>query len=66
VSFQTAPLFDQRAFDRIIDGVMQTHLHDEGYPATLRDLWARHGLLIFKGVSTIDFQLELSRVFDPL
>ena len=41
-------------------------LADEDSRQALRDLWTRHGLLIFRGVSTIAFQLELSRVFGPL
>ncbi|AOR80548.1 TauD/TfdA dioxygenase family protein [Novosphingobium resinovorum] len=66
MSFRTTPLLAGREFGLVIDNVAQEHLDDETARACLRDLWARHGLLIFKGISTIAFQLDLSRVFGPL
>lgn len=60
-------LSDTIAFGRLITGLTATDIADPAIVQQLRDLWAEHGLLVFRdGHCDADFQVELSRCFGQL
>lgn len=66
MSYEVAKIDSARKYGAKITGLTFDHIRDERTAADLRQLWVDHGLILFKGDTSIPFQIELSRVFGPL
>jgi taurine dioxygenase len=63
----TAPLSPDLAFGSMVRGLTLAQLDDEATREELRKLWFDRGLIVFRGGdASVDFQIELSKVFGPL
>jgi taurine dioxygenase len=65
-AFEVAPLEGNPAFGAQVSGLQLESLADSAVRKSLYDLWVEKGVLVFRGVSGADFQIELSRCFGDL
>jgi taurine dioxygenase len=65
-SFEIAPLPGHSAFGAMVTNLRPDQIDDLGAREALYDLWIDRGLIIFKGLSSLDAQIRLSEIFgDP-
>jgi len=63
----TTPLSPDLCFGSMVRGLTLAQLDDEATREALRALWLDRGLVVFRGGdASVDFQIELSKVFGPL
>ena len=65
-AFDTVPLEGNFSFGAQVIGLRQESLADRAVRKALYDLWVDKGVLVFRGLSGADLQIELSRVFGDL
>lgn len=65
-AFQAVRLRDDVAFGAQVSGLTPESLTDPAVRRALYALWVQAGVLVFRGVSGADFQIELSRCFGEL
>jgi taurine dioxygenase len=65
--FNVEALAPDLGFGRRVTGLTRLHLDDPSVRAALREIWIRHGLILFQ-LDEIDeaFHVEISRMFGPL
>ena len=63
---ETSPLSDGLPFGAVVTGLTRTHLKDDAVRQSIRDLWIREGVIVFRGLEGEDAHLELSRCFGKL
>jgi taurine dioxygenase len=62
-----APLSPDLAFGSMVRGLTLAQLDQQAVREALRALWLDRGVLVFRGGdASVDFQIELSKVFGPL
>ena len=67
MTYTIEPLAPELTFGRRIRGLTDADIGQESEREKLRQVWSKHGLLLFQdGDSSDEFQLALSRVFGPL
>lgn len=63
MTFDVAPLPGQSAFGAVVSNLSRVALHDPAIRKTLYDLWIDKGVIVFKGMTALESQLELSEIF---
>ncbi len=67
MSFSVEALSPDLPFGKVIRGLMPEHLQDEAVRAELLAHWVESGFLMFRDCDkSVEFHLDLSRVFGPL
>jgi taurine dioxygenase len=67
LAYRDEPLAPDLSFGRVIRGLTSADIRDDSVRSALRDLWIRHGVLVFReGEINDQFQIDLSQVFGPL
>ena len=64
--FAAAPLRSDLPWGVVVSDLNAANLANEDARSELHDLWIQEGVIVFKGVDSIENQLELSRIFGPL
>jgi taurine dioxygenase len=64
--FSVEPLRDDMTWGVKVSNLDPDDLVKPQIRAELYDLWIREGVVVFKGMTSLDKQLELSRIFGPL
>jgi taurine dioxygenase len=65
-SLDIAPLGSDLAFGATVSGLTLAHLDDEATRAALFDLWIDKGVILFRGDTSSEMHVELSRCFGEL
>jgi taurine dioxygenase len=67
MGYEIAPLPGQTAFGAVVTGLRPAEIDDPAVGASLRDLWAEAGVIVFRGLEqSRDMHVRLSRLFGPL
>jgi taurine dioxygenase len=65
-AYHVAPLDAGVPFGATVAGLTREHLQDDAVRRALVGLWVDHGVILFRGESSQEMQLELSRCFGTL
>ncbi len=66
LTFDIAPLAHGIPFGVTVSGLGRDHLRDANVRSQLVELWIQHGVILFRGESSPEMQIELSRCFGEL